>query len=116
MEPENGTRSKRGGGHVAVSAAVLGLAVFAMGCHAHTRHIDGIESVDDVENACVDWAVTEDPPPGDIEFFGARNLIAQILEDDTQGWELASSESKINFWVDTGDCDTLASGDRVERE
>lgn len=114
MEPQDKRASALRGPLWLAAAGFLPFAVLAMGCHAAIRHVDGIESVEDKENVCVDWAVTEDPPPTSIEFFGARNLIADILEDDTLGWESASP--KIDFWVDTGDCDTLAMNDRTERE
>ena len=92
----------------------MALAVVAIACHPLFGHIDGIESVEDKENICVDWAVTEQPPPTGIDFASARSIIQGILEDDTQGWESVSP--KVNFVVAAAECDALTKNDRAEQE
>lgn len=115
MERDGRAEGKRPHQRLGVAGlAVMLSAVVMMACHPWYNHIDGIESVDDVENACVDWDVTETPVPTGIDFASARSTIQGILEDDARGWEAVSS--KINFVVAADDCDTLAENDRVEQE
>lgn len=83
-------RPENGKGRVLVCGVLLVFALLAIACHPRHRHVDGVHSVTDDENVCIEMHTT------DVDFLATYNKLFKVLESDSFGWE---TRDTINFVI-----------------